>query len=689
MRWQIEQFTFCDQTLTLSWEEQKISLEPMVSEVLSFFCQNPHTLISRDDLIEHVWQGRIVTDNAVNRVITKLRKALNDDPRSPAFIVTYPKKGYQFIASISAITSNLQSSDDATKVSSKEKETRIKLTYATLILMTAICILGAAYFLHQAMPTADPQRLNEVSALTREPGLELYPRLSPDEQYLLFTEAYNDGIVLKLKSLITGEVVNLDHGPDTWEGPADWRKDGKALVYLATTANSCQYYLRTFDAGKLGPPQLIHNCPTGSYGKIIFTHNHDLLIYSEAAYQGGPFSLFSLRLSSGEKKRLVQPLPMPGRNSQFDLHPTRNLLLISAPDAQFWPALSVLNITQNQLSRLFTLNQHACCAIWNHTGDRVIITSDYPANQLVSYDLNGQSPTVIYTDTHSISTPARHPNGQDYLFSTGSRDKNILYLSSDSSEQTALGVTSVDERLARFSDDGQKVAYISLASGSEQIWIYDLAEKTTSMRSKFDKARHILDLKWSIDNRFIFALAHNELLQIDTQTGLSKTLKVPHGQIAGLSVKDNDSIAFSIKSADKWQVHYYNIRTDELHSAQHKWQFVSFAKTPEDTVWQDNNGDYFTGLTHLPVTSDTIKQVPLIAHYRFNLRKQANTWLWQHAAARRYPLYQYDEQKQTKRLIATSDSSDFDWYQNKILINTLHYESFDIYRSKIESTGRK
>lgn len=682
MRWQIEQFIFCDQTLTLTREGKKTPLEPMVSEVLRFFCQNPKMLVSRDELIEHVWQGRIVTDNAVNRVITKLRKALNDDPRHPAFIVTYPKKGYQFIANINASVSPQQSSRGATEVSAQEKKKRIKLTYATLILIIALCIVCAEYLLSLAMPAATPLRLNEVNALTREPGLELYPRLSPDEQHLLYTEAHDGTIMLKLKSLLTGESVSLDHGADTWEGPADWRKDGKALVYLATTANSCQYFLRTFVAGKLGPPQLIHNCPAGSYGKIIFTHDPDLLVYSEAAYQGGPFSLFSLRLSSGKKTRLAQPPPWLSGNSQFDLHPTENLLLISAPDAQLWLSLSVLDMAQNQLSHLFTLEQHACCAIWNHTGDRVILPNEYPANQLVSYDLNGQSPAVIYVDTHSISVPTRHPNGQDYLFSAGTRDQNILYLSSEGSEQTAIGATSVDERLARFSGDGQKVAYISLASGFEQIWIYDLEKKTASKLSKFSKARHIIDLKWSVDNRFIFVLARNELLQVDTQTGLSKMLKVPHTQIAGLSVKDNNSIAFSIKSANKWQVHYYNIHTDKLQRAEQKWQFVSFAKTPEDTLWQDNKGDYFTGLTQLPVNSDTIKQVPLVVQHRFNLRKQANTWLWQQAAARRYPLYQYDEQQQVKRLIATSDSSDFDWHQNKILINTLHYANSDIYRSK-------
>ncbi|MBM7074539.1 winged helix-turn-helix domain-containing protein [Shewanella sp. 202IG2-18] len=64
MRWQIAQFVFCDQQQTLTSNDSSHQLEPMMVELLSYFCQNLDQIISKDKLIEQVWLGRFVSDNA-------------------------------------------------------------------------------------------------------------------------------------------------------------------------------------------------------------------------------------------------------------------------------------------------------------------------------------------------------------------------------------------------------------------------------------------------------------------------------------------------------------------------------------------------------------------------------------------------------------------------------------------------
>jgi hypothetical protein len=56
--------------------------------------------VSREELIEHVWQGAAVTDDALVQRIVDLRKAFGDDSRHPRFIKTVPKAGYRFIAEV-------------------------------------------------------------------------------------------------------------------------------------------------------------------------------------------------------------------------------------------------------------------------------------------------------------------------------------------------------------------------------------------------------------------------------------------------------------------------------------------------------------------------------------------------------------------------------------------------------------
>ena len=86
MRWQIAHHIFCDQQQSLITHIENdtttIQLEPMMVELLRYFCQHPDQIVSKETLIEHVWLGRIVSDNAVSKLITKLRKVLNDDPKN-------------------------------------------------------------------------------------------------------------------------------------------------------------------------------------------------------------------------------------------------------------------------------------------------------------------------------------------------------------------------------------------------------------------------------------------------------------------------------------------------------------------------------------------------------------------------------------------------------------------------------
>ena len=103
MHWQIEEFVFSEKQQNLTSAEHVQQLEPMVVELLAYFCRHNNQIISRDQLIEHVWAGRVITDNAVSKVVTKLRKHLNDDPKRPKFIATFPKKGYKFVASATSI----------------------------------------------------------------------------------------------------------------------------------------------------------------------------------------------------------------------------------------------------------------------------------------------------------------------------------------------------------------------------------------------------------------------------------------------------------------------------------------------------------------------------------------------------------------------------------------------------------
>ena len=72
-------------------------IEPKVMQVLLVLASSHGRVVTRQDLEDEVWAGRIVTPDAVTNAVGKLRKALSDSRNQPRFIETVAKRGYRLI----------------------------------------------------------------------------------------------------------------------------------------------------------------------------------------------------------------------------------------------------------------------------------------------------------------------------------------------------------------------------------------------------------------------------------------------------------------------------------------------------------------------------------------------------------------------------------------------------------------
>jgi DNA-binding winged helix-turn-helix (wHTH) protein len=93
-----DQFVLDTDRFEISEDGNAIHAEPQVIELLMFFMRNPGRLITRDELIQAVWKGRVVSDSAISGRIKIARKVLGDDGRQQKYIQTIHKKGFSFIA---------------------------------------------------------------------------------------------------------------------------------------------------------------------------------------------------------------------------------------------------------------------------------------------------------------------------------------------------------------------------------------------------------------------------------------------------------------------------------------------------------------------------------------------------------------------------------------------------------------
>src|SRR3984957_14647480 len=80
--------------------EERLLLKPKPYAILRYLVDHPGRLVTQDELLDGVWPDTHVQPDVLKRHILDIRAVLGDHPKSPVFIETLPRRGYQFIAPI-------------------------------------------------------------------------------------------------------------------------------------------------------------------------------------------------------------------------------------------------------------------------------------------------------------------------------------------------------------------------------------------------------------------------------------------------------------------------------------------------------------------------------------------------------------------------------------------------------------
>jgi len=101
MIYRFGEFTLDPLTYDLQCDGEPIPVEPQVFGVLHFLVENRDRAVSRDELIDAVWDGRIVSDATLSSRISAARTAIGDTGRDQNMIRTIPRRGFRFVAPVS------------------------------------------------------------------------------------------------------------------------------------------------------------------------------------------------------------------------------------------------------------------------------------------------------------------------------------------------------------------------------------------------------------------------------------------------------------------------------------------------------------------------------------------------------------------------------------------------------------
>ncbi len=83
--------------------DRSVELEPRVADVLRYLVEHSGRVVTREELLQQVWNTQNISDDAITRCVNLIRRSFDDSAREPRVLQTLTKRGYRLIADVVAL----------------------------------------------------------------------------------------------------------------------------------------------------------------------------------------------------------------------------------------------------------------------------------------------------------------------------------------------------------------------------------------------------------------------------------------------------------------------------------------------------------------------------------------------------------------------------------------------------------
>lgn len=548
-------------TLTLATAEVVV-LEPKANALLNYLCDHAHQDLSRDQLMEDVWRGQIVSDNAINRVIVQLRKALGDEQTPRKFIATVPKLGYRFIADVRELEDEQPETIAANAVNTGQRN-------GLMLLFGLLSMLVLFFLIRANTPDVSNGANQKLAPLSRLSSWQFEADLSDDQQQLVYSMSIDDGVVLHLTDLESQSASTVsDTSGYAYAG--HWSHAGDKLVYQFIKDDQCEFHQVTMLDGQPQPPVVLQTCVADSYTTFAFSPDDQILYFVERQGLYLPYEIFALDIEQQNKWRLSQPLPSSLGAHYLDVDSESGHILLLVESTPGESSLFTLDAAANSFEKLHDFDYRVSSAIWGHDKNTVVHQGKHPSYELVETNWLSKQSTVLVSDSRRITLPKRINNQKDYLFSSYLNNLDIVI----DGESTGSFNSAVMDYLPSLSRDGQRLAFISKRSGYSKVWIKVLDSDELISIEPDDTGRTFYSLEWSYDNRYILANTNSGVIIFDVETkAIVNTLTLQEEAHAVLWSAAG-RLSYSLHQDGRWNIYQSDMSGANLEKVDSEFAFM-------------------------------------------------------------------------------------------------------------------
>src|SRR5579871_2525621 len=102
MRYQFGEFELATDTYELRRNAIALHVEPLVFDLILFLLRSPGRVVSREEIVDGVWKGRVVSESTIDGCIKSARRILGDSGDNQSYIRTVRGRGFEFAAQVRA-----------------------------------------------------------------------------------------------------------------------------------------------------------------------------------------------------------------------------------------------------------------------------------------------------------------------------------------------------------------------------------------------------------------------------------------------------------------------------------------------------------------------------------------------------------------------------------------------------------
>lgn len=362
-------------------------VEPKVMAVLVALTRTPGETVSREKLFDEVWEGRAVTDDALTRCISALRRVFGQG--QGVEIKSLPKLGYLLVA------------DAASPAPARVTSVSPSISPVAVMIAGAIALLiGVAAVVSFRAPP-ETELGGRVRPLTALQGLEFYPALSPAGGQLAFAHRTATGQWdLYVKSVAGGEPQRLTNDAAREQHPA-WSRTGDELVYVRKDRDACDV-MRLAVPG--GAARKIAECGARLVHSLDWSPDGRLLALTRANERLEPAGLALIALE-GDAPKLSIDRTRGAEDARFN--PDGTAIALTLSTAIGAEDVYTIDLAAGSVTRITNDNAKVHGLDWTSDGRAIV----YGSNRAGSFGLHrvsigGGAPVSLLPSLQDVENPS-------------------------------------------------------------------------------------------------------------------------------------------------------------------------------------------------------------------------------------------------------------------------------------------